>query len=174
MKIPLSFHSITRRVTGGRVTPRATRLLATLAMLGAASPALAGAQSIGIQVGDSARVVVNPGATVQVPLRVDLSAAGALNIASLNGNLGVTGSGLVATGWSVASNEASTGLVQTQGALASGSRLLSYFSATRLAATATLGTASFTAINSTGMGSDSYSSALIRYAVTSAGTEAGT
>src|ERR1035437_4674143 len=69
----------------GSVPALARALLVALA-LGLATGPLAG-QTITLNVSDSARVFVAPSAKLTVPMSVDLTAAGALNLASLQAGL---------------------------------------------------------------------------------------
>ncbi|MBU6367947.1 MAG: hypothetical protein KJT01_17160, partial [Gemmatimonadetes bacterium] len=124
------------------------------------------AQSIAIQVGDSARLTVAPGARVGIPLRVDLSAAGStLNLASLQGTMAWGTTRL--TFDSVRVNPA-TDLTQTVNAtgIATGTLVLSYFGSSRLAASAALATAWFTASATAG-------GTRVTFAPSAAGNEAG-
>ncbi|MBU6367018.1 MAG: Ig-like domain-containing protein [Gemmatimonadetes bacterium] len=157
-----------------RLLPRPGRVPAALAaallpavlLVAAAAPVLA-AQSIAVQVGDSATLTVAPGARVGIPLRVDLSAAGStLNIASLSGTLSWGTARLTFDSIRV---NAATGFTQTTNTAgaATGSAVLSYFSTTRLTASAALATAWFTASTSTG-------GARVEFAASGAGNEAGT
>lgn len=116
----------------------------------AAAGAPAAAQTIGVQVGDSARVLLAPGTRLAVPLRVDLSAAGsAVNLASLTGTLSWGSARLTLD--SIRANTA-TGFTQTlnSAGAATGSATVSYYSATRLVGSAVLGTAWFTVGSGTG------------------------
>ncbi|MBU6367606.1 MAG: IPT/TIG domain-containing protein [Gemmatimonadetes bacterium] len=143
------------------------RAVAGVALLLLAGGTPLAAQSIGVLLGDSARLVVAPGTRVGIPLRVDLSAAGStLNLASLTGTLSWTTAQL--TFDSVRVN-AATGFTQTTntGSAATGSATLSYFSTTRLAASGALATAWFTATGTTG-------STRVAFAATAAGNEGGT
>ncbi len=102
------------------------------------------AQAINVQLGDSARIRVATGASVAVPLGIDLSAKGTLSIASLQGTLRWGASRLrfdslravTATGWTVTPQPAGsdTGAVRfasyaTSALAASGPIAVAYFTA---------------------------------------------
>ncbi len=109
------------------------------------APTAVRAQTIGVFPGSSDRVTVTPGTTLAVPIIVDLSAAGALNLAALQTALAWGTTRLAfdslkanaALGWSVFS-------ANTAGA-AGGSLTLNMANGTALAASSTLATAYFTA-----------------------------
>jgi hypothetical protein len=139
-------------------------LAALLVGVGGGGPL--GAQSIGVQVGDSARVVVAPGAKVGLPLRVDLAAAGStLNLASLTGTLTWGPARLTFDSIRVNAATEFTQTANTAGA-AGGSVALAYFNASRLAASAALATVWYTASATTG-------GTRVRFAASAAGNEAG-
>ena len=125
------------------------------------------AQTIAVQVGDSARLQVAPGAKVGIPLRVDLANAGStLNLASLEGTLVWGPARLTFDSVRVNTAMGFTQTANTAGA-ATGSVALSYFSTTRLSASGTLATAWFTASGSTG-------GTRVTFTATDAGAEDGT
>ncbi|MBU6367598.1 MAG: BspA family leucine-rich repeat surface protein [Gemmatimonadetes bacterium] len=115
-----------------------------------AGAAVARAQTITVQMGDSSRVIVPPGSRLAVPLRVDLTAAGsALNLASLTGTLSWGASRLTFDSIRV---NAATGFTQTinSAGAATGSVVLTYFSSARLEGSSTLATAWFTVATGAG------------------------
>jgi hypothetical protein len=139
-------------------------LLALAASLAAGTRAHS--QTLGINVGDSARLVVAPGARVAIPLRIDLASAGAaLNLASLQGTFS-WGTARLAFDSVRTANADFTVTSNTTGA-ATGSILASAFSTARLAASGPLLTLHFTASATTG-------GTRLLFAPTDAGAEDGT
>jgi pimeloyl-ACP methyl ester carboxylesterase len=102
------------------------------------------AQSVGVHVGDSARVVVAPSGRLTVPVSVDLSTAGALNLASLQAGVTWGASQLTFDSIRVAPSSGFT-LTPNPANAASGSVSFNAFSARALAASGPLATAYFTA-----------------------------
>jgi hypothetical protein len=133
------------------IPARAARFVLAIAAaattLAAAQPALA--QTIGVNVGATPQIVVAPSAKVTVPINIDLSNAGASDLASYQATM-LWGSARLtfdsirvvgATGFSLTAN--------TTGA-AGGSVPFNAFSAAKLAASGTLANAYFTASATTG------------------------
>jgi hypothetical protein len=120
----------------------ATALVLGLTVIVSALPLAA--QTIALNVSDSARVFVAPSAKLTVPVSVDLTAAGALNLASLQAGLTWGASRLTfdsirvvpSTGFSLTPNTGST---------ATGSLTFNTFSATALATSGPLFNVYFTA-----------------------------
>jgi hypothetical protein len=121
--------------------------VALLACLVAATPLRA--QSIGLLVGDSARVFAAPGAKLAVPLKVDLAAAGSANFAALQAGLAWGAARLTFDSLRVAS---STGfsLTANTASASSGSATFNAFGASALSASGALATAYFTAGSAAG------------------------
>ena len=107
------------------------------------------AQSVGVNVGDSAHVIVPPSAKLAVPVSVDLSSAGALNLASLQAGVTWGASQLTFDSIRVAPGSGFT-LTPNPASVASGSLTLNAFSATALAASGPLFNLYFTAGASSG------------------------
>ena len=107
-------------------------------------PARLVAQTIGINAGASQSTVVLPNGRISVPVIIDLTSAGAANIASLESAIGWNAAGMVfdsirvnaLTGWAFSANLINAGL---------GSVVFNSSNATALPATSTLATAFFTA-----------------------------
>ncbi len=149
-----------------RLASRALAALAVGSALLLAPAAPLAAQTIAVQVGDSARLQVAPGARVGIPLRVDLANAGStLNLASLAGTL--TWGSTRLTFDSIRVN-AATGFTQTTNTTgaATGSVVLSYFGTTQLSSSGALATAWFTAAGTAG-------GTRVAFAPTEAGSEGG-
>ena len=150
----------------GRLSRGARARTACLAAFVAPLTSLA-AQTIAVEVGDSARLRVAPGATVGIPLRVDLANAGpTLNLASVTGTL-AWGAGRL-TFDSLRAN-AATGFTQTANTAgaAAGSLTVGYLGTSRLPASGALATAWFTAGATAG-------GTRVAFTATDAGTEDGT
>jgi hypothetical protein len=149
---------------------RVRRLLSprvlSLGVFLATAPVAARAQGIALLLGDSARVAAAPGATLAVPLRVELPAAGAtLNLASLTGTLGWSSARLTLDSIRANPTTGFTVQVNTQQA-ATGTAPLTAYSATRLAASSTMVTAYFTVGGAAG-------GTRVLFAPSAAGNEAG-
>lgn len=105
------------------------------------------AQTIGLVVGDSARVELAPGAKLTVPLRADFRSAGGLSLAAVQGRLTWASARLTLdsiraiSGWTITSN---------QDSVAFGRLVFSTFSTSVLAASGPVATAYFTATASSG------------------------
>ena len=74
-------------ITLHTLSARHTRRLVTLVAMSATPFVIAGGQTIGVNAGTTGSTVVAPNAQFTVPIIVDLSAAGALNIAGLQSNI---------------------------------------------------------------------------------------
>jgi alpha-tubulin suppressor-like RCC1 family protein len=146
-----------------RLSPRA--VARALTFLAAFSSAVA-AQTISVNPGASASVNVAPNGKLTVPVVVDLTSAGALNLASLQANLTFGQARLTfdsirvvgATGFSLTPNTANA---------ATGSITFNAFSATALGATGTLANVYFTASATSG-------GTRVIVVPTAAGTDLGT
>jgi alpha-tubulin suppressor-like RCC1 family protein len=131
-----------------RMRAIAFRSTATLgALLLAAAPGALAAQTIGVTLGDSARVVAPPGTSLSVPLRADLTLSAGVSLASLQTRLRWPATRLrfdslrAPTGWTATINQDSA---------ATGALVVSTFSATALAASGPVATAFFTATANSG------------------------
>jgi alpha-tubulin suppressor-like RCC1 family protein len=118
---------------------------ACVTLLGVAAPL--SAQTIGVYVGDSARIELAPSAKLTVPLRADLQSAGGASIASLQGRLGWSSSRLTLdsiraiSGWTLTAN---------QDSVAVGRLAFSTFGTAVLPASGPVATAYFTASATSG------------------------
>ena len=121
------------------VAPRAVVLALALLASGTAH-----AQSISVGAGDSARLVVAPGARLAVPVRVDLSSAAPLTLASLQADVRWNSARLTFDSVRVV---ASTGFSQTANVASAGTGLVTFraFSTSALSESGALTTLYFTA-----------------------------
>jgi formylglycine-generating enzyme required for sulfatase activity len=149
-----------------QMTPRfAVAALSGLAVALMTGATPAHAQAVDVFLGDSARTRVVPGTRLTVPVTVDLTARGALTVASLQGSLRWTVPALrldsiraAAPGWSVTANLDS---------VTAGRITLVLYSPTALAASGAVAQAYFTA-------GTAPQGARVDLALTAAGDEAGT
>jgi alpha-tubulin suppressor-like RCC1 family protein len=117
------------------------------ALLLAAAPGALAAQTIGVTLGDSARVVAPPGTSLSVPLRADLTLSAGVSLASLQTRLRWPASRLrfdslrAPFGWTPTINQDSA---------TAGTIVLSTFSAAALATSGPVATAFFTATTNSG------------------------
>jgi alpha-tubulin suppressor-like RCC1 family protein len=140
--------SIAPSSPASRLSPHARAALVSAAcvtLLGLAAPL--SAQTIGVYVGDSARIELAPSAKLTVPLRADLQSAGGASIASLQGRLGWSSSRLTLdsiraiSGWTLTAN---------QDSVAVGRLAFSTFGTAVLPASGPVATAYFTASATSG------------------------
>jgi uncharacterized protein YjdB/alpha-tubulin suppressor-like RCC1 family protein len=122
---------------------RAMRLVRFLAFIALAAQTVH-AQSISVGAGDSARVVVAPGARLAVPVRVDLSSAAPLTLASLQADVRWNSARLTFDSIRVV---ASTGFSQNANTASAGTGLVTFnaFSTSALSSSGAITTLYFTA-----------------------------
>lgn len=145
------------------------RLSVPLALLVASSSAftdLDAQSAIGVGFGGTTRMVVSPGGRFSVPFSVDLSAAGALNLASLTTGLSWNAGRIGFDSIRVVTASGMTLTPNISGA-SSGSISFSAFSASALAASGAIANVYFTAPTATG-------GTRVRVAPTVAGDQGGT
>jgi uncharacterized protein YjdB len=140
--------SLGRNIRRSVCVSRAMRLVQFLTFIGIAAQT-AHAQSISVGAGDSARVVVAPGARLAVPVRVDLSSAAPLTLASLQADVRWNSARLTFDSVRVV---ASTGFSQTANTASAGTGLVTFnaFSTSSLSASGALTTLYFTAGTTSG------------------------
>ena len=128
--------------SGGNLLTAGRALLVALALCGLAAPAAS--QTIALNVSDSARMIIAPNAKLAVPVSVDLSAAGVLNLASLQAGVTWGASQLTFDSIRVAPSSGFT-LTPNPANVATGSLTFNTFSATALVASGPLFNVYFTA-----------------------------